>query len=157
MDMIYLCGLASVPPRPSSSSSKAEPKWLPLHNITMERSGCAAVVLDGRIILCGGLSDEASQSCEEYDAEQNRWTLSTERMPQPHSYCTAVVYCVMTGSFNVQLELAQSGQVDDCYFVGKAYLDGGNVVQKNRLEAAKWLHQAFNKGHSQAKSKLAQV
>jgi len=132
---------------------------LPLHNIFMERRGCAAVVLDGRIIVCGGMSDEASQSCEEYDAEQNRWTLSTERMPQPHWGCTAVVYCVMTGSlsFNVQLELAQSGQVDACYLVGCAYLDGGNVVQKNRLEAAKWLHQAFNKGHSQAKSKLAKV
>jgi len=47
----------------------------------------------------------------------------------------------MTGSFNVQLELAESGEVDACYLVGCAYVDGGNVVQKNRLEAAKWFHQ----------------
>jgi len=51
VEMLETCGLASVPPRPSSSSSKAEPKWLPLHNITIPRYGWCWMVESSSVVV----------------------------------------------------------------------------------------------------------
>ena len=69
-----------------------EDVWAILKPSLENHLGGAAVALNGKIFLCGGLNDldEESDQIESYDPDTDAWTLLPVRLPKP-LYCSCII------------------------------------------------------------------